>query len=118
MPALVLDDGTVLNENVAVLSCIADMTPAGALAPAHGTTEHSLVLNHLAYITSDVHAAGFGPLFGQFVNDEAKEAQKARGRCRAPPRRDAGKRGESATLRPARALPPSTRAPPVDGRRS
>ena len=107
-----LDDGTVLNENVAVLSKIAELAGAGALAPAPGTPEAALVLNHLSYICSDVHAgafygaarpsglvcnagpsrapaltlvdgvavprplaAGFGPLFGPFVNDEAKAKQ-------------------------------------------
>jgi len=39
VPALQLDDGQVLTENVVVLQYIADRNPAARLAPAAGTLE-------------------------------------------------------------------------------
>lgn len=62
VPALVLDDGTVLNENAAVLQYIADLGPEGKVAPVYGSTERYQVQNTLNYIASEIHGA-MGPLF-------------------------------------------------------
>lgn len=62
VPALVLADGTLLNQGAAVLQWIADNSPAEAgLAPAYGTSGRYLVQNALNQISSEIHA-NFGPL--------------------------------------------------------
>jgi glutathione S-transferase len=76
VPALVLEDGTVLNEGTSVLQWIADQAP-GKVAPVYGTTERYLVQNALNYIASEVHP-GIGHLF--YPNsDEVKEYIKSKG---------------------------------------
>ena len=55
VPCLVLDDGTILNENVATLQYIADQVP-GTVAPVAGTQERAVMQNALAYVASEVHA--------------------------------------------------------------
>eukprot|EP00388_Colpodella_angusta_P038505 GDKK01044614.1.p2 GENE.GDKK01044614.1~~GDKK01044614.1.p2 ORF type:complete len:215 (+),score=70.88 GDKK01044614.1:1-645(+) len=72
VPALVLDDGTVLNEGAAVLQYIADQAP-GKIAGEYGSSERYLVQNILNYLASEVHAS-YGPLFYGLEGD-AKEAQ-------------------------------------------
>jgi glutathione S-transferase len=62
VPALRLDDGQVLTENVAVLLYIADRSPAARLAPAAGTIERYRLIEWLGFINSEIHK-NFGPLF-------------------------------------------------------
>lgn len=76
VPALLLSDGTLLNEGAAVLQCIADMAPESGLAPANGTTARYVLQNTLSFLGTELHAS-FGPLFGPGT-DEAKEAQRAK----------------------------------------
>jgi glutathione S-transferase len=61
VPALRLDDGQVLTENVAVLLYIADRHPAAHLAPS-GTMERYRLIEWLCFINSELHKA-FSPLF-------------------------------------------------------
>jgi len=68
VPALRLDDGQVLTENVAVLQYIADRKPEAKLAPPAGTMERYRLQEWLSFINSEIHKS-FGPLF----NAEAKE---------------------------------------------
>lgn len=60
VPAIVLDDGTVLNENAATLQWIADQAP-GTVAPIGGSDRY-LLIQALSYISSEVHGS-IGPLF-------------------------------------------------------
>ena len=62
-PALRLDNGQVLTENVAVLQYIADLKPEAKLAPPAGTLERSRLVEWLAFINSEVHKS-ISPLFG------------------------------------------------------
>jgi glutathione S-transferase len=86
VPTLVLDDGTVLNENAAVLQWIADhvslsffvslimyayswlsylslfFQTTNPVAPPNGSVERSLVQNQLSFVSSEIHAT-VGPLF-------------------------------------------------------
>jgi glutathione S-transferase len=71
VPALRLDDGQVLTENVAVLLYIADRNPAAKLAPAAGTLERYRLIEWLAFINSEIHK-NFGPLFTS-VGEETKQ---------------------------------------------
>jgi glutathione S-transferase len=70
VPALVLDDGTVLNENTASLAYIADASNGKVGPPANSPARYELV-SVLSYIASEVHA-NFGPLFYP-VADAVKE---------------------------------------------
>jgi glutathione S-transferase len=76
VPALVLDDGSVLTENVAVLSYIATLDPAGKLAPPAGTPEFFRVVEWLAFINSELHKT-VSVIFRPTTSDEAKQAARA-----------------------------------------
>jgi len=62
VPTLLLDDGTILNENSAVLQWIADQNPASMLAPPNGTTGRYVLQNWLSFIGTEIHQ-GVGRLF-------------------------------------------------------
>jgi len=72
VPALRLDDGQILTENVAVLLYIADRSPAAQLAPVAGTMQRYRLIEWLAFINSEVHKS-FGPLFNPDAGDEMKK---------------------------------------------
>lgn len=72
VPALRLDNGELLTENVAVLQYIADRNPASKLAPAAGTLERYHLMEWLAYINSEVHK-NFGPLFNPSSSEAVKQ---------------------------------------------
>lgn len=71
VPALTLDSGETLTENVAVLQYIADLNPAAKLAPAAGTMERYRLIEWLAFINSEVHK-NFAPLFRKDAPEDAK----------------------------------------------
>jgi glutathione S-transferase len=71
VPALRLDDGQLLTENVAVLQYIADLKPDSKLAPPAGTMERYRLQEWLSFINSEVHKA-FTPLFSQEVSEDVK----------------------------------------------
>lgn len=62
VPALTLDSGETLTENICVLQYIADRNPAAKLAPAYGTMERYRLIEWLGFISSEVHK-NFSPLF-------------------------------------------------------
>ena len=71
VPALVLDSGEVLSENVAVLAYVASLDKSGRLGPAPGTEGCYRLLEWLAYINSEVHK-NFSPLFRPTTGEDAK----------------------------------------------
>jgi glutathione S-transferase len=71
VPALTLDNGETLTENVAVLQYIADRNPAAKLAPAAGTMERYRLIEWLAFINSEIHKS-FGPLFRKDAPEDTK----------------------------------------------
>jgi glutathione S-transferase len=71
VPALRLDDGQLLTENVAVLQYIADLNPAAKLAPPAGTMERYRLQEWLSFINSEVHKS-FTPLFSSEATDDMK----------------------------------------------
>jgi glutathione S-transferase len=75
VPALRLDNGELLTENVAVLQYIADLNPASKLAPAAGTLERYRLMEWLSYINSEVHKS-FGPLFSPDASEDVKQFAK------------------------------------------
>ena len=70
-PALRLDDGQVLTENVAVLQYIADLKPESKLAPPAGTLERYRLIEWLAFINSEVHKS-ISPLFVPTASEDVK----------------------------------------------
>ena len=72
VPALALDNGEVLTENVAVLQYIADRNPASKLAPPAGTMERYRLVEWLAFISSEIHK-NFSPLFREDATEETKQ---------------------------------------------
>jgi glutathione S-transferase len=72
VPALTLDNGEVLTENVAVLQYIADRNPSAKLAPPAGTMERYRLVEWLAFISSEIHK-NFSPLFRDDAPEETKQ---------------------------------------------
>ena len=70
MPAIELDDGELLTENVAILSYIADRYPA-LMAP--GPLGRYRLLEMLSYLATEVHKA-FHPLFDPGASAAEKKA--------------------------------------------
>jgi glutathione S-transferase len=87
VPALTLDNGEVLTENVAVLQYIADRNPAAKLAPAAGTLDRYRLMEWLSYINSEIHKT-FSPMF----RAEAPDAVKEYARHKLAPRLDYAQR--------------------------
>lgn len=78
VPALILDDGELLTENIAILCYIADR--AGALMPTSGMVRWR-VLETTAFIATELHK-GFKPFFNPAASeaerDEARDQLSAR----------------------------------------
>jgi glutathione S-transferase len=72
VPALTLDNGEVLTENVAVLQYIADRNPASKLAPPAGSMERYRLVEWLAFISSEIHK-NFSPLFRDDAPEDTKQ---------------------------------------------
>lgn len=71
VPALELDDGTLLTEGVAILQYLADQKPDASLAPANGTIERYRLQEWLTFINSEVHKT-YSPLFDKSTPDQTK----------------------------------------------
>lgn len=69
VPALVRDDGSLLTENVALLTFLGDQSGAMPKGDAHYRA-----LEWLAFITSEIHKS-FSPLFGGAEGDVAQKAK-------------------------------------------
>ena len=67
VPSIVLDDGTVLNENISCLEYIADQ-PGYILAPDRDSNERYKVRQLLSFLSSELHAS-----IGLFFNPNSKE---------------------------------------------
>lgn len=77
VPALALDDGSILTEGPAIVQLIADKAQAKNLAPANGSTERYRLQEWLNFISTDLHKS-FGPLFQPTLSDETKQFFKDR----------------------------------------
>ncbi|MBX5459811.1 MAG: glutathione transferase GstA [Steroidobacteraceae bacterium] len=76
VPALRLDNGEVLTENVVVLQYIADLAPEKKLAPPAGTLERYRLVEWLAFINSEVHKS-VSPIFVPTATDDVKNFARA-----------------------------------------
>jgi len=79
VPALRLDDGSLLTEGAVIDQYIADLRPEKKLVPGPGTIDRYRVQEWLNFISSEIHKA-FGPLFGK--DEAAKDAARAKVRGR------------------------------------
>ncbi len=68
VPALELDDGEVLTENVVIQQYLADLAPQSRLAPARGTKERLRLEEWLGFITTELHKS-YSPLFATNTPD-------------------------------------------------
>ena len=73
VPALELDDGTIVTEGPVILQYIADNLGGKNLAPANGTMERYELQSWLNFIGTELHK-GFSPLFNPNVTGDGKAA--------------------------------------------
>ena len=70
VPALVLDNGTVLTEGAAIVQYIADQVPFKNLAPPNGTIERTKLQSWLNFFSGEMHKGGFSPVFYKGIPEE------------------------------------------------
>jgi glutathione S-transferase len=73
VPALRLDDGDVVTENVVLHGYVADQKPQAKLAPAHGTKARLKQDELAVFISTEIHK-GYSPLFNPAITDDARKA--------------------------------------------
>jgi glutathione S-transferase len=71
VPALALDDGTLITEGPAIVQYIADKAGATDIAPANGTIERTKMQSWLNFVSSEIHKS-FAPLFNAEMPADAK----------------------------------------------
>jgi glutathione S-transferase len=77
VPALRIDDQTVLMENTAILQFVADRFPEAKLAPTSGT-QRARMQQWLSFIATELHKGIFVPLLDQKAPEGAKEYARTR----------------------------------------
>lgn len=78
VPALELDDGTLLTEGPAIVQYIADKAPEKKLAPANGTLDRYKMQSWLNFVSTELHKGGFSPLFNPALADDVKKVFRDR----------------------------------------
>jgi glutathione S-transferase len=72
VPALELDDGSLLTEGPAIVQYLADLKPESGLAPANGTMQRYRLQEMLGYVNSEIHKT-YSPLFRPTVSPELRQ---------------------------------------------
>ena len=75
VPALQLDDGSILTEGTAIVQYLADAKPAAGLAPANGTIDRYRLQALLGYINSELHKS-YSPLFDPGTSAQARQERE------------------------------------------
>ena len=75
VPALQMEDGDILTENLVVHNYIADLRPASKLAPAHGTKARLRQDELAVYIATEIHKT-YGPMFNPALAEDARQLQR------------------------------------------
>lgn len=73
VPALRMEDGDILTENVVVHGYIADLKPEAKLAPAHGTKARVKQDELAVYVSTEIHKS-YGALFNPAITEDARKA--------------------------------------------
>ncbi|HEX2585037.1 MAG TPA: glutathione transferase GstA [Steroidobacteraceae bacterium] len=73
VPALQLDDGSVLTEGPVIMQYLADKKPESGLAPANGTMERYRLQEWLGFINSELHKS-YSPLFYADTPEQTKQS--------------------------------------------
>jgi len=76
VPALQLDDGTVLTEGPAIVQYLADLKPEKRLAPPNCTLARYQLQSWLTFIGTELHKS-FSPLFNPAAPEEWKQQCRA-----------------------------------------
>ncbi|MBD8161940.1 glutathione transferase GstA [Erwinia persicina] len=76
IPALVLDDGSLLTEGTVIAQYVADLKPEAGLIPAAGSVERYKVLEWLSFISTELHKP-MGALFNPAQTADWKQATVA-----------------------------------------
>ncbi|QNA90381.1 glutathione transferase GstA [Massilia sp. Dwa41.01b] len=71
VPALALDDGTVLTEGPAIVQYLADLVPGAGLLPPVGEVARYQIVGWLGFISSELHK-NFSPMFNPAATDDMK----------------------------------------------
>lgn len=77
VPALLLDDGSLLTEGVAIVQYLADRVPDRNLIPAAGTLSRYHAIEWLNFVATELHK-GFSPLFNPKTPDEYKAVARSK----------------------------------------
>jgi glutathione S-transferase len=79
VPALKIEGGEVLTENVSVLQYLGELAPAAALVPASGI-ERTRMRKWLGFVNSELHVSALGLMFSSRASDASKAdaAERAR----------------------------------------
>ena len=75
VPAIRLNDGSVLTEGAVILQYIADQKPDSGLAPKAGTMERYRLQEWLNFIGTEIHKS-YGPLFNKTTTDDARNSAR------------------------------------------
>jgi len=78
LPVLVLEDGTVVTQIVAILNLIAERAPEQHLMPSQGTLAYTETLRWLSFLAADVHTAFATDFAWTAIWDNDESRQKAR----------------------------------------
>jgi glutathione S-transferase len=77
VPALELDNGTVITEGPAVLQYLAEKSGNSSVSPAVGTPERYKMLSWLNFASTELHGP-FGTLWNSAAPDAAKDLARAK----------------------------------------
>lgn len=75
VPALQVDDGSVLTEVAALLQYLGDRNAGLGLMPAAGTMDRYREIEWLTFVSSEIHK-GYGPLWNPKASDDVKQQTK------------------------------------------
>jgi glutathione S-transferase len=76
VPALQLDDGSVLTEGTTIVQYLSDLKPDAQLAPANGSMARYRLQEMLGYINSEIHKT-YTSLFDSATSDDIRAERKA-----------------------------------------